>query len=159
MRKLLVAAAFALSIAAPAGAQRVFTPEMDEDIARAIPPAEEVEAVGERLDQVLGALLDVPVGPLVDAVRAADPETRGRRYADDPRTLRDIAGRDDPGFEARLHDDVRGVTAGMGRTMEQLAVIAPLLRRALADAELGVEEAIEEGRRARDRRAPDDRDW
>jgi len=158
MRKVLIAA-LALSIAAPAGAQRVFTPEMDEEIARAIPPAEEVEAVGERLDRVLGALLDVPVGPLVDAVRAADPETRGRRFADDPRTLRDMAGRDDPEFEDRLHDDVREVTSGMGRTMEQLAVIAPILRRALADAEIGVERAIEEGRARDDDRRGEDRDW
>jgi hypothetical protein len=148
MRRFLVAAT-ALLLAAPAAAQQVFTPELDERIERGIPPAGEVEEMGDRMGHVLGALLDVPVGPLIDAVRAADPERRDRRDGRGPRTLRDMAGRDDPHFEARLQDDIRGVSAGMAQAMEQIAVLAPVLRRSLGQVERDMAAAFERGRQGR----------
>jgi hypothetical protein len=150
MRKLLIAAA-AVALAGPAHAQQVFTPELDEDIERAIPPAEEVEAAGAAVDAVVGAVLDVPVGPIVDAVEAADPDRRGRRSGPRDRTLRDVAGRDDPYFEERLRDSIRRVTAGMADTMDQVAILAPVLRRSLADMERDIAIAIAESRARRGR--------
>ena len=159
MRLILAAAAAAaaLALAGPASAQRVFTPEAEEDLVRAIPPAAEVDAVAETMDRVLGAVLDMPIGPLVDAIDAADPEARRdrRRY---PRyeTVRDMARRDDPYFEERLRDSLARNSANMGRAMEQIAIAAPALRRALGEVERSVERSIEESREridgSRDRR-------
>ena len=81
MYRLMIGAAF-LALAGPASAQRVFTPDMDRDLVRAIPPAEQVEEIGATIDRVAGAVLDVPIGPLVDAIDASDPDAR--RYRDNP---------------------------------------------------------------------------
>ena len=148
MRRILIAAA-ALSLTGPAAAQQVFTPELDEEIDRAIPRAEQVEAAGETIDRVVGAVLDVPIGPIVDAVEAADPDSRHRRRGPRDRTLRDMASRDDPHFEDRLRDSIHGVTVGMGAAMEQVAILAPVLRRSLADMERGIAEAMRDHRARR----------
>ena len=151
MRRFSIAAA-ALALAAPAAAQQVFTPEMDRDIARAVPRAEEVEAIGIAIDRVLGAFLDMPIGPIIDAVEAADPDRRRyRRYDRRDRTLRDMAERDDPYFEERMRDSVRGVTANMGVMMEQIAILAPEMRRALGRMEQDVDRAIRDARERRER--------
>jgi hypothetical protein len=152
MRRILIGAAL-LGLAAPAGAQQVFTPEMDEEIVRSVPPAEEVEAMGEALDRVLGAVLDMPIGPLVDAIEAADPDRRAyRRHVPRDRTVGEVASRDDPYFEERVRDSIHGTTAAMGSAMEQIAIAAPALRRALGEMERNVERAIDESRARRGRR-------
>jgi hypothetical protein len=145
--RLILAGVAALALAGPASAQRVFTPEAEEDVVRAIPPAAQVEAVGEAMDRVLGAVLNMPIGPLVDAIDAADP--RGRRdRARYPRdaTVGDMASRDDPYFEDRLRDSISRNSADMGRAMEQIAIAAPALRRALGEIEVSVERSIDESR-------------
>jgi hypothetical protein len=151
MRRLLIAAA-AVALAGPALAEPVFTPDMDDDIVRAVPPAGEIEAMGETMDRVLGAVLDVPIGPIVDAVEAADPDARRhRRSHSRDRTLRDMASRDDPYFEERLRDSVYGVTAGMGAVAEQVAIVAPAMRRALGQMERDMDRAIRDARERRER--------
>ncbi|HEX8526874.1 hypothetical protein [Allosphingosinicella sp.] len=150
MRRILIAAA-ALSIAGPAAAQQVFTPELDEEVDRAIPRAGQVEAVGAAVDRVVGAVLDVPIGPIVDAVDAADPDSRTRRRGPRDRTLRDMASRDDPHFEDRLRDSIHGATVGVGATMDQIAILAPVVRRSLADMEIEIEAAMRDYRARRDR--------
>jgi hypothetical protein len=145
--RLILAGAAVAALAGPASAQRVFTPGAEEDFVRAIPPAAQVEAMGEAMDRVLGAVLDMPIGPLVEAIDAADPE--GRRYRrDHPRdsTVRDMARRDDPYFEERLRDSLQRNSADMGRAMEQIAIAAPALRRALAEMERSVERSMDESR-------------
>jgi hypothetical protein len=144
--RLILAGIAALALAGPASAQRVFTPEAEEDLVRAIPPAAQVEAIGETMDRVLGAVLDMPIGPLVDAIDAADPE--GRRYRRHSRdeTVGEMAGRGDPHFEERLRDSIQRNSVTMGRAMEQIAIAAPALRRALGEVERNVERSIEESR-------------
>lgn len=151
MRRLLIGAA-ALAMAGPASAEPVFTPEMDKDIVRAIPPAEEVEEMAATMDHVAGAVLDVPIGPLVDAIERADPYRRGYRRGPRERTLGDLARRDDPYFEERLRDTIYRATADVAVTMERVAVAAPEMRRALADIERSVERARDEARARRGRR-------
>lgn len=151
MRRLLIGVA-ALALAGPANAQRVFTPDLDEDLARAVPPAEEVEAVGETIDAVTGAVLDVPIGPLVDAIDRADPYRRGARRDPRERTLGDLARRDDPYFEERLRDSIYRVTTDMAVTMDAVALAAPEMRRALAEIERSVERARDDARARHGRR-------
>lgn len=147
MRRFLIAAV-AVAMAGSAHAQ-VFTPDLDEEIDRTVPRAGQVEAIGATVEAVLGAVLDVPVGPIIDAVEAADPERRYRRHGPSERTLRDVAGRGDPYFEERLRDSLYRTTADMADTMEQVAVLAPILRRSMADVERDVADAIRQGRERR----------
>ena len=153
MRNFLIGAA-ALAIAGPAAAQPANPPvdPRDAEIVRSIPHPAEIEAVGETMDRVVGAVLDVPIGPLVDAIDAADPE--GRKYRRQHRrdeTIGDVAGRDDPDFEERLRDQIHGVTVGMGVMAEQLAVMAPEMRRAIERATDDIDRAVREARERRER--------
>jgi hypothetical protein len=142
MRKLIFATAFAIALPAVASAQPspTFPEEMDADIVESLPHPYDVEEAGDRLGQAVGAILDVPIGGVVQAI---DPAARARR--DD--TLGDVAGRDDPDFEARIEDDVRGMTLKTADLMRQLSVVAPALRRSLADLERNLGTAIRRGER------------
>src|SRR3712207_8743914 len=110
MHKLIIAAA-AAAFAAPAFAQGV-ADDFADDIARAVPPAEEVEAMAPALDRSVGALMNVDVGPILDA---ADPMRRRRDYGRPSRTVGALAGRDDPYFEERVRSSIYGATADMSR--------------------------------------------
>lgn len=149
MRKLIIAAS-ALAFAAPVLAQP--HDRRDEEIVRALPHPGQIEEIGDTLGRVAEALLDVPVGPIADAV---DPYRR--RYHRDE-TLGDIAGRDDPYVRERIRDRVGAATIGLGAAIEQLAVLTPVLRRSLDDATRRMEDAIEDGRR-RGRDRDYDRDY
>ena len=153
MRRILIGIA-ALAIAGPATAHPAPPPAdpRDRELVRSIPHPAEIEAVGETMDRVVGAVLDVPIGPLVDAIEAADPEGRKhrRQYRRDE-TVGDLAGRDDPYFEERLRDQIRGVAVGMGVMAEQLAVMAPEMRRAIDRAERDIARSIEDARARREK--------
>ena len=153
MRRILIGAA-ALALAGPAVAHPAPPADpRDREIVSTIPHPAEVEAVGRSVDRVVGAVLDVPIGPLVDAIDAADPEGRKyRRHHRRDETLGDLAANGDPYFEERLSDQIRGVTAGMGVMAEQLAVMAPEMRRAIERAERDIERAIDDARDAREQR-------
>lgn len=148
MHKLLIAAAAAATLAVPAAAQRepIFDESMDDEIVRAIPPGEEIEAMAPALDRSVGALLDVEVGPLLDA---ADPYRRRPGYGRPGRTLGELARRDDPYFEQRLRSSIYGATSDMARMMDAVAVAAPSLRRSLSELERGMEAAIDDYHRRR----------
>ena len=137
MPKYLIAAA-AAAFAAPAFAQPVADP-LEEEILRALPPAEEVEAMAPALDRAVGALLNVDVGPLIDAV---DPYRRHPEHGRRGRTLGELGRRDDPYFEERLRSSIYGTTAGMGRMMEGLAASAPALARSIRELERAMDAAI-----------------
>lgn len=152
MRRIVIAAASLCVLSSPAAAQEIFTPRAGADVARALPPAAEVEAMGDAVDQVLGAVMNMPVGPIVDAIDAADPYgRRDRRHHPRDRTLGDVASGGDPYFEERLRDTIHGTTAVMGRTMEQIAIAAPVLSRALGQMERDLERAIDDARERRER--------
>ena len=134
MRKLIVAASL-LAFAVPAAAQPYPDPR-DEDIVRALPHPGEVEALGRTMEDVTDAIMDVDVGPVVDAVH-------GRRHSRHHReTLGDIASRDDPYARERVRDQVGLATIGVSAAVREMAVLAPVLRRALDDAAHRVEDAL-----------------
>lgn len=157
MRKLIIAASVlapALLAAAPAAAQPRYDPR-DEEIVRSLPHPGEVEELGDTLGRVAEAILDVPIGPIADAV---DPMRRGRHRDE---TLGDIASRDDPYVRERLRDQVGAATIGVSAAIEQLAVVTPALRRSLEDATRRIEDAMDRrgGYRDRDRDPRDEREW
>jgi hypothetical protein len=113
MRLLLIAAASAF-IAAPALAQ---PPR----------PSEQIQDYAPAIDRTADALLNLDLGPLLDA---ADPYRRHHR-----RTLRDMARRDDPDFERRMHATIYDTAATMGRAADAFAAAQPAMRRALTQFE------------------------
>ena len=156
MHKSFIAAA-AAALAAPAVAQAPAPADpLEEQIVRAIPGPEQVEAMAPALDRLLGALLTIDVGPIIDA---ADPNRRGRDYGRPGRTLGAIGSRDDPHFEDRMRSNIYGATEDMGRMMGAFAAAAPSLARSVREMERAMDAASEDFRRGRDRRERrDDRD-
>ena len=150
MHKLLIAAA-AAALATPAVAQpQPSAEEIEEGIVRAIPEPEQVEAMAPALDRLLGALLTIDVGPIIDA---ADPNRRGRDYGRPGRTLGALGSRDDPDFERRMRSSVYRATADMGRMLGAFETAAPALARSLVQMRDALGAAIEDyHRRTDDRR-------
>ena len=148
MRKLIIAMT-ALAAAAPAFAQPHYDPR-DDDLVRRLPPPHEVERIGDSLGRATDALMDVDIGPVVDAL---DPYHR--RYRRGPETLGDLAGRRDPYARERIRGQIGAVTVGLGAAMEQVAVMTPILRHSLENATRRMEDAIARGRASR----PYDRDY
>ncbi len=145
MRKLILAAAamaFAFPAAASAQSSPSFPEEMDEEIARSLPHPAEVEAMADAAGRAAEAVIDVPIGGVIQAI---DPTRRVRR--DD--TIADVSR--DPYLRDRIRDSVDDVAIEMGDVMAQVAVVAPALRRSLADLERNLDRAIYDARRSRSR--------
>ena len=149
MRKLILAGA-ALVAAAPALAQPPadVPPPVDgyveyEDEAPALDPRQ-VDDMATRMDRMVGAIMSIPIGPIVEAV---DPYGRGRYRRGD--TIRDMATRDDPYAEERIRRGIQASARGMGAINQALARAMPALRRSLDEVRRTMEQAIDEadGRR------------
>lgn len=164
MRNFLMAAT-ALTLAAPAMAQPApahgprghekLDPR-DEDIVRAIPSRGEIGAVGDAAARAADAILSVPIGPIVEA---ANPGRRmSRREREE--TLGDKAAHGDPYFRDRMHDQIAVASVTAGVLADQMAVMTPVLRRTLEDAEHRVQDAMRglPPPRDYDRRDRDDQD-
>ena len=127
MRKLIIAASL-LAFASPAMAQPAPVDPRDQELVEALPHPYEVEEMGERLGDAVGALADVPIGGLMNAI---DPTARvhpGTRIGD-------VAGRDDPHFRERMQDEVAGMSLKMADMARGMARAAPALRRTLNELE------------------------
>ncbi len=145
MRFLILAAStLALSAtAAQAQSSPSFPEEMDEEIVRNVPPPEAMEDMADTVGRAAEAVLDVPIGGVV---RAIDPSRRVH-----PReTVGDVAGRSDPYVRERIRDSVDDLAVGMGDVAARVAVVAPALRRSLADLERNLDRALGGGRHERD---------
>jgi hypothetical protein len=114
MRPMLIAFAATFFVAAPAAAQ----PQR---------PSEKIQDYAPAIDRTADALLNLDLGPLLDA---ADPYRAHHR-----RTLRDMARRNDPDFERRMHATIYGSAATMGRYADAFAAAQPAMRRALTQFE------------------------
>ena len=147
MRNILIAAALATLAAAPSAAQT------RADQVRGA--HEVIDRTAPAIDRATGAMLDLDVGPLLDAADPYGP--RGRH-----RTLRDIAGRDDPRFERRLRASIYGTADRLSRTIDAFAAAEPALRRSVRDMEDAIKGALDESAGPPPRRLPPgdvDDDW
>jgi len=115
MRLLLIAAAATALAASPAIA--------GPPTAQPPRPSEQVQAYAPAIDRSADALLNLDIGPILDAV---DPYGAHHR-----RTLRDMARRNDPDFERRMHATIYGTAATMGRAADVVAAAQPALRHAI----------------------------
>lgn len=155
MHKPLAACIAAALAAAPAAAH-----PQDEDFAPAVPSSRDVAAMAPALDRMVGALLEVDVGPVMDA---ADPYARHPGYGVPGRSLGALGRSRDPHFDRRWRDALYGSTAEIGVMMELFAAAAPALRRSLREVENSIAGAVDDyrARRADPRayRDPDDRGY
>lgn len=136
MIKLLTACVAAVALAGPAAA---FDPP-GRDPARGLPTSRDVEAVAPVLDRMVGAMMSLDVGPVMDA---ADPYARNPYYGSRGRTLGNLGRSRDPYFDARIRNSIYGSTAQMGRMMDAFRVAMPGMQRALGEAQRGIADAID----------------
>ena len=150
MRKLLIAAAAgAMLTAGPALAQDdpYYDDEPYGEYDDALPSGEDVADLAPALDAGASAMLEVDVGPMIDAV---DPYRRN--YWRGRRTLGDLARRDDPYFDLRLRESIYGTTAQLGRMMDAVAAATPAMRRSLYEMERAIGRAVDDYEYRRRRR-------
>ncbi len=121
MRRMLIATTAAAFIAVPAAAQ---PPR----------PSEQVQQYAPAIDRAADAMLNLDVGPIVDAL---DPYGRHHRG-----TLSDMARRNDPDFERRMHATLYGTAAAVGRAADAFTAAEPAMRRAFAQFERDMAAAI-----------------
>jgi hypothetical protein len=151
LRKLIIAACVAAAFAVPAAAQPY--PD-DDEIVRDLPPPGEIEEIGDRLGRTADAVMDVDVAPIVDAV---DPQARRYRRHRDVR-VGDIVSHGDPYARDRIQDSIAAATFGIEAALRQIAILTPVLRRSIEDAERRMDDAMRRDPRDRDRDYDRDRD-
>jgi hypothetical protein len=132
MRLLVLAAAAFVAVPAVA-APRAQDP-VDEQWADSMPNQDEIDAAAGSVDRVAGAIMDLKVGPLIDAV---DPD--GPRHGDE--TVGDVARRDDPEIDRKVHDSVGRMSAQMSVLMARLAMLGPELQRSFEEMERSIDRA------------------
>ena len=130
MRRLLIAlVAFAIPGAACAA------PASDAPISDSLPSRETIERAGTAVERMLQALMQIDIAPLADAVDPNRPRAGGRE------TLGDLARRDDPYFDERLHRSVGAFADTMVALQGTMRRLEPALRQSMREFERSVEEA------------------
>jgi hypothetical protein len=92
-----------------------------------------IEAAGDMIEAMTGALLTMPVGPLAKAMARIDPDSELAELPEDA-TLADLTG-DDADMPARLGDETRHAVhamAGMTRDMAQMLPVFEAMARDMA---------------------------
>lgn len=167
MRRFLLTATSSLALAAPAFAQNGPVADVtvqalpdagqaaqqdddwrddarnsgDDRIEGSLPPRGEIEAMSDVASRTVDAVLDVPIGPIVEA---ANPGRRlSRREREE--TLGDRASRNDPYFRDRVRGEIGAASVGVNAAMRQIAILTPVLQRTMEDAARRIEDAVRDG--------------
>src|SRR3546814_16736179 len=82
--------------------------------------------MAETITAIVGALMQMQVGPLAKAVAEIDPESDAA-YIPPDATLGEVTG-SDPYYAERMGDDVRATTRMAGHAASALAAYAPVLK-------------------------------
>lgn len=93
---------------------------------------EELDEAVLAVDRLVEAVLDMPVGPLADALPG---ETLGGAPVRQGDTVRDLGSRDDPAFEENVRGGARAMTAVIGDMMQKFTARMPELEGWMAEAE------------------------
>jgi hypothetical protein len=140
MRKTISIAAFAaLAIASPVSAQSDAA-----DALEAIDSPERVEMMAETVEDVTAALLAIPMGPLIDAMRRIDPDAA--YDVPDDATLGEIA-RADADLPERIGDETRIGGEIAGQAARDLAIAMPVIEAMASDLAAQWRQRIADARR------------
>ena len=133
---LLLSAAPLLAAAAPALAQPAPQEDVSSEIQRVLDDPRTDQTMSQSLDAMTDALLNLPVGELkaiVDGRRVTDADKR--------LTVRDLARRDDPQFEAKLRGQLATTLPKVRQSMKSLAASLPALVKSFEEAGAAIERA------------------
>ena len=122
MTRLALAALPLLVLATPLPAT---ASEMNDTVATLNDPATQ-DRMAETITAMVGALMQMQVGPLAKAVAQIDPDSDAA-YIPPDATLGELAGRD-PDYADRMGADVRAGTRMAGHAASALAAYAPVLK-------------------------------
>ncbi|MEO7563623.1 MAG: hypothetical protein ABIR63_03765 [Sphingomicrobium sp.] len=134
---ILLAAAPLLLAAAPAPARTPVPPrEIVNELQRALDDPRNEQKMSAMIGALSDAFLDLRVGEI-----AAAADGRPVTAADRTLTVRDIARRDDPQFEARLRGRVGNALPAVRQGMKSLSAALPALVRSFEEAGAAIERA------------------
>jgi hypothetical protein len=134
----------ALTLPAPVLAQ-----DSDDDLMRTAQQLQDPrtqDTLAAALSAMVGAMLDMRVGGIANAVAKADPSGRSREV-DPEMTVADMASRDNPDFQDELDGDIRDGTRMVGTMAGALAELLPQLTVLARDVEERVATARDAARR------------
>jgi hypothetical protein len=137
-------ALLALPLAALAAPLPVAASETNETVAVLNDPVMQ-DRMADTISAIVGALMQMPVGPLAEAVARVDPESDAA-YLPADATLGELAGRD-PDYADRMGDDVRASARMAGHAASAMATYAPLLKDMARDLAAQWEREREAARR------------
>ena len=120
--KLAFAALPLIALAAPLPAA---ANEMQGAVATLNDPVAQ-DRMADTITAIVGALMQMQVGPLANAVADIDPESDAA-YIPPDATLGEVTG-SDPYYAERMGDDVRATTRVAGHAASALAAYAPVLK-------------------------------
>ena len=120
--KLAFAALPLIALAAPLPAA---ANEMQGAVATLNDPVAQ-DRMADTITAIVGALMQMQVGPLANAVADIDPESDAA-YIPPDATLGEVTGRD-PEYAERMGADVRATTRMAGHAASALAAYAPVLK-------------------------------
>lgn len=118
-------ALFALPFVALAAPLPAAASEMRDTVATLNDPVAQ-DRMADTITAVVGALMQMQVGPLAKAVAQVDPDSDAA-YIPDDATLGEVTGRD-PDYAGRMGADVRATTRMAGHAASALAAYAPVLK-------------------------------
>jgi len=133
---LLLAAAPLLAAAVPTFAQPTPAEDVGSEIQRVLDDPLTGRTMTESIDAMTDALLNIPVGEL-KAIADGRPVTD----ADKKLTVRDLARRDDPQFEAKLRGKLAETLPKVRQSMKSLAAALPALVKSFEEAGEAIERA------------------
>lgn len=126
--RIALAALPLLALAAPLPAA---AGQMNDTVATLNDPVAQ-DRMADTVTALVGALMQLNVGPLAEAVARVDPSSDAA-YIPRDATLGEVAGRDDPYYAERLGDDVRATSRMAGHAASALAAYAPVLKSMARD--------------------------
>lgn len=141
MTRLALIALPLIALAAPVPAS---ASEMQGAVATLNDPVTQ-DRMADTITAVVGALMQMQVGPLAKAVAEIDPESDAA-YIPPDATLGEVTGRD-PDYANRMGDDVRAGTRMAGHAASALAAYAPVLKDMARDLAAQWERERAEARR------------
>lgn len=135
LRSLPVAALLSAALVGPAAAQErtVEQRQSIEAVADQLDDPERIDAAGDMIEAMTGALLGMPVGPMAKAMARIDPDSDLADLPDDA-TVADLTG-DDEDMPARFGDETRHAAhamAGMTRDMGRMLPVFEAMARDMA---------------------------
>jgi hypothetical protein len=86
------------------------------------------DAMVKGIDGLLGAMLDMRIDGLA---KALEPLNNGKKIKIKDKTIREMAERDDPRFEEKMHKGTKAMASGMGALASAMATMLPQLEAAM----------------------------